>query len=121
VKQRGAGATRIARVPTPEQAAAITDPSARALFQQYQVPTSPSGQIQTSAGTALTSGSTLSFRRQSQQPGQRVVPLQRGRRTSRPATGLTFIGSNLPGFGATSQGKPRQSTAATRGCSATRW
>ena len=34
-KNRGVGATRIARVPTPAQVASVTDPTARALLQQY--------------------------------------------------------------------------------------
>lgn len=112
VKTRGAGATRIARVPTPAQAAAITDPTARALFQQYQVPTAESGQITTAAANTtdfwqyavrgdvnLTSRDTLWVRYSS---ADSVVA----------SSGNTFIGTNLPGFGANSQGKPRQATAA---------
>ncbi|MGH9854177.1 MAG: hypothetical protein ACREBD_30405, partial [Blastocatellia bacterium] len=111
LKTRGAGATRIARVPTPEQAAGITDPSARTLFQQHAVPTSPTGQITTSAPNKtdfwqysvrgdvnLTSRDSL-WVRYSQADDVTA------------SSGLTFIGTNLPGFGATSQGKPRQATA----------
>jgi hypothetical protein len=111
-KRRGAGATRIARVPTPAQAASITDPTSRALFQQYQLPTDPSGQITTSAAEVtdtwkwnlrvdlnLTSRDTLWFR---YNPSDSISQ----------STGLTFIGSNLPGFGASSTNKPRQATAA---------
>lgn len=112
LKTRGAGATRIARVPTPAQAAAITDPTTRALFQQYQIPTAESGQITTAAPNKtdfwqyavrgdvnLTSRDTI-WVRYSQ--ADSVVA----------SSGNTFIGTNLPGFGANSQGKPRQATAA---------
>ena len=110
-KRRGAGATRIARVPTPAQAASITDPTARALFQQYQLPTDPSGQITTSAVEKtdlwkwnlrgdfnLTSRDTLYLR---YNPADVV----------QASTSLTFIGSNLPGFGANSTNTPRQALA----------
>jgi hypothetical protein len=112
LKTRGAGATRIARVPTPEQASGITDAAARALFQQYAVPTSPTGQITTAApnktnfyqyavrGDVNLSSRDTFWARYSQ--ADSVVA----------SSGLTFIGSNLPGFGATSQGRPRQATAA---------
>lgn len=112
VKTRGAGQTRIARVPTPAQAAAITDPTARALFTQYQIPTSPTGQIETSAPSTsnlwqyavrgdvnLTSRDTL------------WVRFSQADSLS-SSSGNTFIGTNLPGFGAQSGGRPRQATAA---------
>ncbi|MBK7929380.1 MAG: TonB-dependent receptor [Bryobacterales bacterium] len=112
LKTRGAGATRIARVPTTAQAASITDPTTRALFQQYQVPTSDSGQITTAAPNktdfwqyALRGDVNLSSR------DTLWVRYSESDNVS-ASSGLTFIGSNLPGFGATSQGKPRQATAA---------
>jgi hypothetical protein len=111
-KQRGAGATRIARVPTPAQAASVTDPTARAIMQQYQVPTDPSGQISTAAPSTadvwkvnlrgdivLSSRDTIWLR---YNPASSVTA----------STSLTFVGSNLPGFGATSQGRPRQAIGA---------
>lgn len=112
VKARGAGATRIARVPTPAQVAGITDPTARALIQQYQIPTSPTGQTTTSAPNTtnfwqyairgdvhITQNDTL-WVRYSQ--ADDVTG----------SSGNTFIATNLPGFGASSMGKPRQATAA---------
>lgn len=112
LKLRGAGATRIARVPTPDQAAAITDPSARALFQQYQVPTSPTGQIQTSTANS-TNFWQYAFRFDANISNRDTVWFRYSDTENISASdGLTFIGSNLPGFGATSQGRPRQSTAA---------
>lgn len=111
-KRRGAGATRIARVPTPDQAASITDPAARALMQQYQVPTNPSGQVPSSAVEAsnvwkvnlrgdfiLSKRDTVWVR---YNPASDVTA----------STSLAFVGSDLPGFGATSEGRPRQAIAA---------
>jgi hypothetical protein len=112
LKQRGASAPRIARVPTPAQAASITDPTARTLFQQNQVPTSASGTITTNTAAAqdtyqfairgdvnLTSRDTLWARYSVFDSVQ-------------ASAGLTFIGSNLPNFGATSTNHPRQATLA---------
>ena len=112
-KTRGAGATRIARVFTPAQMAGITDASARALVDQYKLPASATGQITTSAPNKtdfwqyavrgdvnLTSRDTLWVR-------YSAVP-----QSVTASSGNTFIGTNLPGFGANSQGKPRQATAA---------
>ena len=112
LKQRGAGATRIARVPTPEQAAGITDPSARALFTQYAVPTSPTGQIGTSAANS-TDFWQYAFRFDVNPSSRDSLWFRYSEVDNVTASdGLTFIGSNLPGFGANSLGKPRQSTVA---------
>jgi outer membrane receptor protein involved in Fe transport len=112
VKLRGAGATRIARVPT-VGADAITDPSTRALFEQYQLPTSPTGQITTATAN------TSDFRQWAIRGDFNITQndLLWLRYSAVPtnvnaSSGLTFIGTNLPGFGATSQGRPRQATAA---------
>ncbi|MBK5293418.1 MAG: TonB-dependent receptor, partial [Acidobacteriia bacterium] len=110
--QRGAGATRIARVPTPAQAASITDPTSRALFTQYQVPTSPSGQLETAAPNKADTyqfairGDVNITQRDSLWARYSVYDSQEA------ATSLTFVGSNLPGFGATSTNHPRQATLA---------
>ena len=110
--QRGAGATRIARVPTPAQVASITDPTSKALFDQYKVPTSPNGQMETAApnksdtyqfairgDVSLTSRDTLWAR-------YSIFD------NKSESTSLTFVGSNLPGFGASSTNHPRQATLA---------
>lgn len=112
LKLRGAGATRIARVPTPDQAAGITDPTARALFQQYQVPTDPSGQIQTSTANA-TDFWQYAFRFDANISSRDTVWFRYSSAQNVSASdGLTFIGTNIPGFGATNEGRPRQSTTA---------
>lgn len=112
LKLRGAGATRIARVPTPEQAAGITDATAKALFDQYKVPTSPTGQIQTSAANT-TNFWSYAFRVDANVTSRDSLWFRYSDSDSvQSADSLTFIGSNLPGFGATSAGRPRQSTTA---------
>jgi hypothetical protein len=112
LKTRGAGATRIARVPTPEQVAGITDPTSRALVQQYSLPTSPTGQISTAAPNK-TDFWQYALRGDFNFGNNDTVWIRYSQADNVSASrGLTFIGSNLPGFGATSQGRPRQSTAA---------
>lgn len=111
-KQRGAGATRIARVFTPDQVSGITDASTRALVQQYSVPTSASGQITTSA-TETTDFWQWALRGDFNLGSNDTLWVRYSQADSvTGSSGLTFIGSNLPGFGATSQGRPRQATAA---------
>jgi outer membrane receptor protein involved in Fe transport len=112
LKLRGAGATRIARVPTPEQVAGVTDPTSKALLQQYPIPTSPSGQVNTSAPNntdfyqwALRGDFNLGSR------DTLWVRYSLADNVS-ASDSLTFVGGNLPFFGANSAGRPRQSTAA---------
>jgi len=112
LKTRGAGATRIARVPTPDQLAAVTDPTARALAQQYSLPTSPTGQI-TTAAPNKTDFWQYALRGDFNLGSRDTIWVRYSQADSvNASSGLTFIGSNLPGFGATSAGKPRQATAA---------
>jgi hypothetical protein len=110
-KERGAGAPRIARVPTPAQVAGINDPTARALIQHYQLPTDSSGQITTTAPSttdfwqyALRGDVVLTSR------DNLWVRYSQADSVSE-SSGLTFINSNLPGFGANSSGRPRQAMA----------
>ncbi|MEP7363965.1 MAG: carboxypeptidase regulatory-like domain-containing protein, partial [Acidobacteriota bacterium] len=112
LKQRGEGSTRIARVPKPDMLAQVTDPTSRALLQQYQIPTSPTGLLETASPT-ISDFWQYSLR------GDVII----GRNDTLWArysdtasidssSGLTFIGSDLPGFGITAQAKPRQATLA---------
>lgn len=109
-KARGAGAARIARVPTPTMMAAVTHPSSRALLQQYSLPSDPSGSIQTQA-PATTDANQISVRGDVHL-GQNDTLWARYSRYDQTtaSSGLTFIGSNLPGFGATSASLPQQAT-----------
>ncbi|MBL8179554.1 MAG: TonB-dependent receptor [Bryobacterales bacterium] len=112
VKLRGAGATRIARVPTPEQVAGITDATSRALAQQYSLPTSPTGQITTSSPNK-TDFYQWALRGDFNLGSRDTLWVRYSQADNLSASdSLTFIGSNLPGFGATNAGRPRQSTAA---------
>ena len=112
LKERGAGATRIARVPTPEQVAGITNPTTRALVQQYQLPTSSTGQI-TTAAPNVTDFYQYAIRGDINITQNDTLWLRYSQADSVSASsGLTFINTNLPGFGASSAGRPRQATAA---------
>jgi len=112
VKLRGAGASRIARVPTPEQVAGITDPTSRELVQQYSLPTSPTGQINTSSANK-TDFYQWALRGDFNLTNRDTLWVRYSQADNVSASdGLAFIGTSLPGFGATSAGRPRQSTAA---------
>jgi hypothetical protein len=102
LKKRGAGATRIARVPTPDMVAAVTDPTAKALIEQYKLPSDPSGSIQTQAPDK-TDAYKLSVRADQQIGAQDTVWGRYSRNRSTDATSaLTFLSTNLLGFSATS-------------------
>jgi outer membrane receptor protein involved in Fe transport len=109
-KKRGAGRSVIARVPTAAMLAAVTDPTAKALLDQYKLPSSPSGSIQNQS--ASTSDSYQIAVRVDQRIGDKDTIWGRySRNKSTDAdSGLTFIYTNLLGFGATSGGTPQQAT-----------
>jgi outer membrane receptor protein involved in Fe transport len=109
-KKRGAGSSYIARVPTAAMLAAVTDPTAKALITQYQLPSSPSGSIQNQS--ASTSDSYQVAVRMDQRIGTKDTVWGRySRNKSTDAdSSLTFIYTNLLGFGATSGGTPQQAT-----------
>jgi hypothetical protein len=111
-KQRGQGATRIARVPTPEDLAAVTDPTSRALLQQYQVPSSPSRQIETQAPNKADTWQFGVRGDVSLGSKDTLWVAYRDYSSVSASTGLTFVDTNLPGFGATSSNRPRQATLA---------
>ena len=100
-KTRGGGSTSVASVLTPTQVAGITDPAALALFQADGAPQSTSGTVSNSAPNQdnghswsarvdqnLHGGRDSFFVRYGENPDTAVSP------------GLTFVSSNLPGFGA---------------------
>jgi hypothetical protein len=107
----GAGQSVIANVLTPAQAAAITDPTSLALFKADGSPTSPTGSsAESSANTlhgdtwtlrvdqVLRGGKDTLFVKYGQSPSEQVNP------------GLTFVSTNLPGFGASVSSEPRDVT-----------
>lgn len=110
VKTRGAGQAQVAAVPTPAQLASVTNPSALALIKQYNLPSSPSGQVQASAPNSANTYQ-VSYRMD-------VIVTKNdtlwGRygvyNSAQSSSGLTFINSSLPGFGAGSTNHPREAT-----------
>lgn len=111
-KIRGEGQSLIANVPTPEQVAGITDPSSRALFEQYQIPSDPSKRLQTS-GPNTTNFWQYAIRGDINLSERDSLWFRYSQAESvAAATSLTFVGTNLPGFGAQSAGRPRQATGA---------
>ena len=110
-RTRGAGQTVIANVLTPAQAAAITNPTDAALFAANGSPTSPNGSLAASSANTtngdiwtvrvdqvLRGGKDGLFVKYGQAPSTNISP------------GLTFIDTNLPGFGASSSSTPRDLT-----------
>ncbi|HEY2819651.1 MAG TPA: carboxypeptidase regulatory-like domain-containing protein [Candidatus Acidoferrum sp.] len=110
-RTRGAGQSVIANVLTPAQATGITDPTDATLFANNGSPTSPTGSLPgSSANTTdgniwtlrvdqvLRGGKDGLFVKYGQAPSTNISP------------GLTFIDTNLPGFGASSTATPRDLT-----------
>lgn len=98
-KVRGAGGTVVATVPTPAQAAAITDPTSRALFNLNGV-SSPSGTVTTQAPN-FTDFRAFSGKMDWNINDRNILWGRVGvaDNTSQSA-GLAFISSNLPNNGA---------------------
>jgi hypothetical protein len=111
-KQRGAGAARIARVATPAQIASVTDPTSRALLDQYKVPSDASGTIQTQAPNRIDLWK-LNLRGDIILSSRDTLWMRYAEADSKEASsGLTFIATNLPNFGADGKNHPRQATLA---------
>ncbi len=109
-KTRGAGQAQIAAVPTPGMLASVTDPTSLALIKQYALPTSPSGQIQASAPNSNNTYQ-VSYRMDVIVTKNDTLWGRYGVSDSvQSSSGLTFINSSLPGFGAGSTNHPRQAT-----------
>ncbi len=109
-KTRGAGAAQIAAVPTPAQLASVTNPTSLALIKQYGLPSAASGQIQASAPN-LANTYQVSYRMDFIIGKRDTLWGRYGVYDSvQSSSGLTFINSSLPGFGAGSTNHPRQAT-----------
>ncbi|MCI0422152.1 MAG: hypothetical protein L0312_23475, partial [Acidobacteria bacterium] len=108
-KIRGAGGTRIATVPRPDQVSAI-DPTAAALLSRLQVPTSPSGTV--SNGAALSTNSyAFSGRVDLNMAPNDLLYVRVGMFDVEESTAsLTFISSNLPTNGASVVNRPVNAT-----------
>ncbi len=102
-KIRGSGSTAIATVPTPAQVSAATDPTALALLRRLQVPTSPTGTV-SNAAPNLTNVYAYSGRVDWNITGNDVFYTRVGtQNNAATSAGNTFINSNLPTNGASSQ------------------
>jgi hypothetical protein len=110
-RTRGAGQSVVANVLTPAQAAGITDPTGAALFAANGSPTSPSGSLNESSANTL-DGDIWSIRvDQVLRGGKDGIFVKYGQAPSKTISpGLTFIDTNLPGFGASSTAEPRDVT-----------
>jgi hypothetical protein len=110
-KIRGAGATRVATVPRPEQVGSQTDPTARELLERLKVPLSPGGTV-SNPGPNLTNAVAFSGRTDVNLTTNDVVTFRYGVQDSTVRSpGLTFISSNLPTNGASSTNRPQNATA----------
>jgi outer membrane receptor protein involved in Fe transport len=111
VKERGAGAARIAQVPTPAMLAQVTDATSRALLQQYQLPAAET--ISAQFGTVQQSASNLGNSRQWSLRGDwnitendRLVLKWADYESAASSSGNTFVSTNLANFGTASVNHP---------------
>jgi Carboxypeptidase regulatory-like domain len=103
IKNRGASSTAVATVLTPTEAAGITDPTTRALFNAVGAPQSPTGQI---ASAAPNTGNQYSWSLRADaflRGGADQITVRSGNEVGTVATpALAFLdaGTNLPNYGA---------------------
>ena len=104
---RGMGTARIAQVPTPAMMALVTDATSKRVLETYAVPVAASGQTQQS-GTDAQDTRQFSVRIDHQLSERDTLT---GRfayyRQEGTAASLSFIGSNLAGYGASFVNGPR--------------
>jgi hypothetical protein len=105
-KTRGSSGSVVAAVPTPDDVAAITDPTSLALFNRYGAPASASGTISNPAPN-VDDGHSWSVRLdQNLHGGRDSFFIRYGKNPDISASpGLTFINTNLAGFGAQFSGQ----------------
>ncbi len=114
---RGAGAARIAQVPTAAMIAAVTDPTSKALLAQYQLPAATSegagfGRVQQSAPNAENTYQ-FSIRSDYNITNSDRLWVRYGRfAATQRSTGNTFIATNLNNFGTANTNRPQQATLA---------
>ena len=111
-KTRGAGQAQVAPVPTPAELASVTNPTSLALIKQYNLPSSPSGQVPSSAPNSLNSYQVsyrLDFILSKNDTLWGRYSVSDAQQSS---SSLTFVNSDLVGFGAGSTNHPRQATLA---------
>lgn len=100
-KTRGSGSPAKAAVLTPTQVAGITDPNSLALFQSNGAPSAASGVIISPAPTVNDAHSWSLRIDQNLRGGKDSMFVRYGENPSNGTSpGLTFVSTNLPGFGA---------------------
>lgn len=108
-KVRGAGATRVATVPRPEQVANAV-PAARQLLEQLRVPTDPSGTVSNAAGLGTNSYAFSGKGDWIISDRDQIFVRYGNFNQEQNSPGNTFINNNLPN-GASSQNVPHNATA----------
>jgi hypothetical protein len=110
-RTRGAGSTATASVMTSAQAAGITDPTDSAIFKSDGSPSSANGSLVNSSANTL-DGHTWALRvDQNLRGGKDTLFVKYGQNPSIAVNpGLTFIGTNLAGFGASATASPKTLT-----------
>lgn len=99
-KTRGSSGSSVAAVPLPGDAAGITDPTSLALFTRYGATTSPTGTVANPAPN-VDNGHSWSVRLdQNLHSGRDSFFVRYGKNPDISNSGLSFINTNLPGFGA---------------------
>jgi hypothetical protein len=116
-KQRGAGAARIAQVPNASMLAQVTDPTAKALLDQYKLPaaTADSGNFGTVQQNAPNAQNTYQFSERTDfniSDRDRLWARYARFVSTQRSTGNTFLGTNLANFGTASTNAPQQATLA---------
>jgi Carboxypeptidase regulatory-like domain len=100
-KTRGSGSTSVASVLTPAQVAGITDPTSLSLFNAVGAPSSASGTVANPAPNEDNGHSWSARIDQNLRGGKDSIFVRYGKNPDIQANpGLTFVSSNLPGFGA---------------------
>jgi hypothetical protein len=111
IKTRGAGSGSVATVLTPTDQANITDPTSKALFAAVGAPTDAAGQL---SGTAPNKTDQYSWSLRVDENWRNGKDSISARYGTNPLTsvspGLTFIGTNLPNYGANVVDTDRQFT-----------
>ncbi|HEX2663549.1 MAG TPA: carboxypeptidase regulatory-like domain-containing protein [Candidatus Acidoferrum sp.] len=110
-RTRGAGAAVVANVLTPAQVAGITNPTSLALFNSNGAFSSPTGSLNESSANLLNGDTWVVRLDQNLRGGKDQLFVKYGQSPSQSISpSLTFIGTNLPGFGASNTVTPRDIT-----------
>ncbi|HEY2460052.1 MAG TPA: hypothetical protein VGI16_04560 [Candidatus Acidoferrum sp.] len=108
-RTRGAGSTTVANVLTTAQAAGITDPTTLALFKSNGSPSSATGTLTGTSANSLNANLWTLRVDQLLRGGKDTLTVKYGQNPLQQVSpGLTFVQSNLPGFGASTTSTARE-------------